>query len=67
MRRIHDPDCLTQVFCRIFRHTDSPSRVCARCSIQRDLESGSDNTFHPKDPYLARILEILDAVRSHLA
>lgn len=34
--------------------------------LQKDFESNSNNTFSPKDPYLARILEILDAAKSQL-
>lgn len=30
--------------------------------LQRDFEELSDNSFHPKDPYVARLLEMLDVV-----
>lgn len=35
-------------------------------SLQSDFEARSHNTFHPKDPYVARILEIIDAAKSQL-
>ena len=34
--------------------------------LQKDYERKRNNTFSPKDPYLARILEILDAAKSQL-
>jgi len=34
--------------------------------LQKDFEASSSNTFRPKDPYLARMLDILDATKSHL-
>lgn len=35
--------------------------------LQKDMQNQSGNSFSPKDPYLARILELLDAAKSQLA
>ena len=34
--------------------------------LQADFNQKSENSFSPKDPYVARILELLDAAKSQL-
>jgi hypothetical protein len=36
-------------------------------SIERDFLHGEGGSFNPKSPYLARVLELLDAAKIHLA
>jgi hypothetical protein len=34
--------------------------------LQRDFEAGSGSTFSPRDPWVARILDLLDVAKSHV-
>lgn len=34
--------------------------------LRKDFKKQSDSSFHPKDPYIARIMELLDAIKTQL-